>query len=156
MTSANVADGAMSVSGDRARPGLVLASALAAGMLFGFGLALSSMIRPSVVLSFLELEDLGLVLVLGAAVVITFVAYRLGPRVLQRPLLGGTFREHEGTMSRDTIVGAAIFGIGWGLTGVCPGPAIAGLGAGSFELLYAVAGIAFGALIQGLTSRPAT
>lgn len=45
--------------------------------------------------------------------------------------------------------GAALFGVGWGLTGVCPGPAIAGLGAGNFTLLWAVAGMALGALAQG-------
>jgi uncharacterized membrane protein YedE/YeeE len=50
-------------------------------------------------------------------------------------------------------VGAAIFGIGWGLCGVCPGPAIAGLGAGSYELGWAVAGIALGALGQGMARR---
>jgi uncharacterized membrane protein YedE/YeeE len=50
-------------------------------------------------------------------------------------------------------VGAALFGIGWGLCGVCPGPAIAGLGAGNWSLLWALAGIAFGALVQGLRAR---
>jgi uncharacterized protein len=153
MTSTTLPAGAAPASLERSRPRLILASALVSGMLFGFGLALSSMIRPRVVLDFLTFKDLGLVFVLGGAVVVTFVAYRFGPRVLRAPVLGGTFREHEGTMSRDTVVGAAIFGVGWGLTGVCPGPAIAGLGAGSFELLFAVAGLALGALLQGLTTR---
>ncbi len=135
-----------------ARAWPLLASAVAAGSLFGFGLALSTMIRPDVVLAFLRFEDFGLMLVLGAAVVVTFCAYRFAPRLMQRPLLGGTFGAHRATMSRATVVGAAIFGIGWGFTGVCPGPAIAGVGAGSFELLYAVAGIALGALLQGFRS----
>lgn len=56
-------------------------------------------------------------------------------------------------LDRPTVAGAAIFGIGWGLCGVCPGPAIAGLGAGSWELGWAIAGIALGALAQGLTTR---
>ena len=56
-------------------------------------------------------------------------------------------------MERSTIIGAAIFGIGWGITGVCPGPAIAGLGAGMWELGFAIAGIAIGALVQGVTTR---
>ena len=129
-------------------------SALLSGALFGFGLALSMMIRPGVVLSFLRFRDFGLALVLGGAVVVAFCAYRFVPRLLSRPLLGGTFRAHEATMSRATVGGAAIFGIGWGLTGVCPGPAIAGLGAGSFELLFAVAGMAIGALLQGLVHSP--
>jgi len=130
-----------------------LVSALVAGVLFGFGLALSTMIRPRVVLGFLRFQDMGLMLVLGGAVVVTFVGYRLAPRLLTRPIFGGAFGQHESIMDRATIIGAAVFGIGWGMTGVCPGPAIAGLGAGSYELLYAVAGIALGALVQGLTAR---
>lgn len=130
-----------------------LAAALVAGALFGFGLALSTMIRPDVVLGFLRFKDVGLMLVLGAAVVVTFVAYRFAPRIMRRPLFGGTFGAHEATMERSTLVGAAIFGIGWGITGVCPGPAIAAIGAGSFELLFAMAGIALGALAQGLVAR---
>lgn len=129
-----------------------LAVALVAGLLFGAGLALSTMIRPDVVLSFLRFTDLGLMLVMGGGVAVTLVAYQLAPRLLRRPLLGGTFGLRAAVLDRPTVVGAAIFGIGWGLCGVCPGPAIAGLGAGSFELGWAIAGIAFGALLQGLTA----
>jgi uncharacterized membrane protein YedE/YeeE len=130
-----------------------LISAVAAGALFGFGLALSTMIRPEVVLSFLRFQAFGLLLVLGGAVVVTFIGYRFAPRLLRRPIFGGAFGAHESIMDRSTIIGAAIFGIGWGLTGVCPGPAIAGLGAGSYELLFAIAGIAIGALLHGVTAR---
>lgn len=130
-----------------------LLAALIAGALFGFGLSLSTMIRPSIVLGFLRFQDMGLMLVLGGAVVVTFIGYRVAPKLLTRPLFGGAFGQHESILDRATIIGAAIFGIGWGITGVCPGPAIAGLGAGSYELLYAVAGIALGALAQGLTAR---
>ena len=130
-----------------------LTSALAAGALFGFGLAFSTMIKPSVVLSFLRFQDAGLLLVLGGAMVVTFITYRLAPRMMRAPMLGGKFGAHESIMDRATIIGAAIFGIGWGLSGVCPGPAIAGLGAGSWELGYAIAGIFLGALVQGLTSK---
>ncbi len=129
-----------------------LGSALLCGALFGFGLSLSTMIRPDVVLSFLRFTDLGLMFVLGGAATVTMIAYQLVPRALKQPLFGGNFGKHESIMDRPTIIGAAIFGIGWGITGVCPGPAIAGLGAGSWELLYAVAGIALGALAHGLTS----
>ena len=52
-------------------------------------------------------------------------------------------------MSRETIVSAAIFGIGWGLTRVCPGPAIAGFGVGSFEFVYPISGIGLRALLHG-------
>ena len=135
------------------RPRAQRLAALAAGVLFGFGLALSTMIRPEIVLGVLRVQDMGLMLVLGGAVVVTFLAYRYAPRLMKRPLFGGAFGSHEATMERSTIIGAAIFGIGWGITGVCPGPAIAGLGAGMWELGFAIAGIAIGALVQGVTTR---
>ncbi len=142
-----------STSSEVKRPRAQRLAALAAGILFGFGLALSTMIRPEIVLGFLRVQDMGLMLVLGGAVVVTFFAYRYAPRLMKHPLLGGVFGLHEATMERSTIIGAAIFGIGWGITGVCPGPAIAGLGAGMWQLGFAIAGIAIGALLQGVTTR---
>jgi uncharacterized membrane protein YedE/YeeE len=123
---------------------------LAAGMLFGFGLSLSGMVRPEVVLSFLRFSDFGLMLVMGGAVVVVALAYKGVPRLLNRPLLGDIFHTHPSEWNRDTATGAALFGVGWGLCGVCPGPAIAGLGTGNLDLLWALAGIALGALVQGL------
>lgn len=126
---------------------------LAAGALFGFGLAISTMVQPEVVLSFLRFQDFGLMLVMGGAVGVTLLAYKLAPRLLTRPLLGGSFHAHPSAWNRDTAVGAALFGVGWGLCGVCPGPAIAGLGTGNWTLLWALGGIALGALLQGLRAR---
>ena len=126
---------------------------LAAGALFGFGLSFSTMIRPEVVLSFLRLQDFGLMLVMGGAVLVVLLAYKLAPRLLNRPLLDDHFHEHPSVWNRDTAVGAALFGLGWGICGVCPGPAIAGLGAGNWSLLWALAGIALGALVQGLRAK---
>jgi len=133
-------------------PGKLLA-VLAAGALFGFGLALSTMVQPEVVLSFLRFEDFGLMLVMGGAVLVTLLAYKLAPRVLGQPLLGGYFHQHVSHWNRDTLTGAALFGVGWGLAGVCPGPAIAGLGTGNSSLLWALAGIALGALAQGMRAK---
>lgn len=127
---------------------------LASGALFGFGLSISTMIQPEVVLGFLRFNDMGLMLVMGGAVVVTLLVYRYGPRLLRQPLLGGYFHQHVSVWNRDTLVGAALFGAGWGLCGVCPGPAIAGLGTGNGDLLWALAGIALGALLQGLRARP--
>ena len=126
---------------------------LVAGALFGFGLSFSTMIRPEVVLSFLRFQDFGLMLVMGGAVLVVLLTYKLAPRLLQRPLLDDHFHEHPSVWNRDTAVGAALFGVGWGLCGVCPGPAIAGLGAGNWSLLWALAGIALGALVQGLRAK---
>ena len=126
---------------------------LASGALFGFGLSLSTMVKPEVVLGFLRFQDFGLMLVMGGAVVVTLLAYRFGPRLLRQPLLGGYFHRHVSHWNRDTLVGAALFGVGWGLCGVCPGPAIAGLGTGNTDLLWALGGIALGALAQGLRAK---
>ena len=122
---------------------------LAAGALFGFGLALSTMVRPEAVLDFLLGRDMGLLLVLGGAVVVTFVAYRVAPRVLAKPFAGESFATHPSQMSARTLGGAALFGIGWGLSGVCPGPAMAGLGAGNWPLVIALAAMVAGAWVQG-------
>ena len=132
-------------------PGVALV-VLASGALFGFGLSLSTMVRPEIVLGFLRFQDWGLMLVMGGAVLVTLVAYTLAPRMLGRPLLGDYFHQHVSQWNRDTLLGAALFGIGWGLCGVCPGPAIAGLGTGNWALLWALGGIALGALAQGLRS----
>ena len=119
------------------------------GALFGFGLALSGMVSPEVVLSFLLGHDFGLMLVMGGAVLITLAFYQLTPRKLSQPLLGGCFALREANLDRDTLVGAAIFGLGWGLSGVCPGPAIASLGVGNTEVAWALLGIWVGAYLQG-------
>lgn len=122
---------------------------LLSGALFGFGLALSTMISPEVVISFLLWRDMGLLLVLGGAVAVTFIAYRVVPRVIQRPWVGAEFLRHPSVMAPRTLVGAAIFGAGWGVSGVCPGPAIAGLGAGNWPLAIALVAMVAGAYVQG-------
>lgn len=126
---------------------------LLAGMLFGFGLSLSTMINPQVVLGFLRLQDFGLMLVMGGAVFVAMLAYKRVPRLMKRPVLDDHFHTHPSVWNRDTAVGAALFGVGWGLCGVCPGPAIAGLGAGNLDLLWALAGIGAGALVQGWRAK---
>ena len=126
---------------------------LLAGALFGFGLSFSTMIRPDVVLSFLRFQDFGLMLVMGGGVAVTLLAYQLTPRLRARPLLGDTFQKHPGAWNRDTLMGSALFGLGWGLCGVCPGPAIAALGTANWDLLWALGGIALGALAQGLRAK---
>ena len=126
-----------------------LLSVLAGGLLFGLGLSVSRMIRPEIVLDFLQLRDMGLLLVLGGATGVTFVVYQLAPRVLSGPLCGGSFASRPGKLDWRTGAGAALFGAGWGLCGVCPGPALAGLGAGLWRLGWAVLGLSAGAWLHG-------
>lgn len=124
--------------------------ALVAGVLFGFGLSCATMIKPEIVLSFLRFEDFGLLWVLGGAAFVTLLAYQFLPRLIRKPWLRPTFDVHPSDMDRDTLLGAAIFGAGWGICGVCPGPAIAGLGAGNWPLFIAVIAMFIGALVQGM------
>jgi uncharacterized membrane protein YedE/YeeE len=106
---------------------------LALGLLFGAGLAISGMADPAKVLNFLDLFgtwDPSLAFVMGGAVLVAFAGYRL---VLRRrePIVGGTFHlPTSNDIDSRVIVGPAIFGIGWGLGGFCPGPALAALGLG--------------------------
>jgi len=105
-----------------------LLAALVSGLLFGAGLAISGMVNPAKVLNFLDLAgsfDATLLFVLGGAVVTTFIGYRL---VLgkDRPLFAERFQlPTKSDIDARLLAGAAIFGIGWGLSGFCPGPAIA-------------------------------
>ncbi|WP_240036522.1 DUF6691 family protein [Halomonas urmiana] len=109
-----------------------------AGLIFGLGLAVSGMTDPARVLGFLDVAgawDPTLMFVLGGAVVTNFIGYRL---VLRRPhpLLGERFQLPTRTdLDGRLIGGAALFGIGWGLSGYCPGPAFASLGGLTLPLL---------------------
>ena len=111
---------------------LVLA-ALLAGALFGVGLALARMTDPTVVLGFLDFFgdfDPTLAFVLGGAVATTLIAFHFVLR-RERPLLAPAFPQPVSrTVDRPLWLGAAIFGVGWGLAGYCPGPALVGAAGG--------------------------
>lgn len=123
---------------------------LASGALFGFGLAWSTMIKPESVLAFLTFSDLGLLLVLGSAVGINLLVYQVLPRLRKTALLGGEFQTRPFALDKQSLFGGVLFGIGWGICGVCPGPALAGLGAGNADLLVALVSIFIGAGLHGL------
>ncbi|MFB0522200.1 MAG: DUF6691 family protein [Candidatus Bathyarchaeia archaeon] len=123
---------------------------LIGGIFFGFGLAYSGMTKQEIVLSFLQLKDLGLIFVMGGAAAVTFFAVNVVPRYLKTPLLGGKFKPRRAPLSRNVIIGAIIFGVGWGLSGQCPGSAVASLGTGNILVLVGLAAMFIGAYIRGL------
>ncbi len=129
-------------------------AALAAGLLFGFGLALSGMLDPSRVLGFLDLFaivkggwDASLAFVLGGAAAVSFAGIEIAKR-LGRPLIEAAFdRPAQSEIDRPLLVGSALFGIGWGLAGFCPGPAIAALSFMTAKPLVFLAAMTAGALL---------
>lgn len=133
-----------------------LTAALASGALFGLGLAMSGMTDPRRVLGFLDLFgdfDPALLFVLGGAVMTTFVLFRF---VLRRgsPVLADSFHLSQlRSIDRRLLMGAGLFGIGWGIAGYCPGPALAGLGVASVEALWFVPAMVGGMLLHRLVAR---
>lgn len=118
-------------------------SALGAGLLFGIGLWLSGMANPSKVLAFLDITgdwDPSLLLVMGGAVAVTAVAFR--------PIISRKSLSFDKTaIDVPLVAGAAIFGIGWGIGGYCPGPAITALSNLTLEPLVFVAAMVAGGLL---------
>jgi uncharacterized protein len=129
-----------------------LAAAFVSGALFGAGLAISGMTNRFVVLGFLDVFGAfnpTLLFVMGGAVTVTAVAFRL---VLKRPspTCGGGFHVPAAdAIDRRLIVGAAIFGIGWGLAGFCPGPVLVGAAAGLRDAWIFVPAMLAGSFVAG-------
>jgi len=126
-------------------PQLLLA--LAAGLVFGLGLALSQMIDPAKVLGFLDLFgdwDPSLALVMAGAIPIAALGYRLAQR-RAAPLYAPAFNPPAPSRIDTRLAGGAIlFGIGWGLVGYCPGPALAAIGLGNWRTWLFVAAMLLG------------
>jgi uncharacterized membrane protein YedE/YeeE len=121
--------------------------ALLCGIIFGIGLSLSQMINPNKILNFLDISgnwDPSLIFVMAGALAVAFVSFN---RILKRPapLLAESFHiSRKFFIDKPLIFGAAIFGIGWGMSGYCPGPAVADLGLLSLESVIMVVAIYLG------------
>jgi len=126
-------------------------SALGAGLIFGVGLGLSGMTQPPKVIGFLDVFgawDPSLMFVMMGAIAVHFGLSRLIRRRV-RPLLDTRF--HLPTprdVDRRLVVGSAVFGLGWGLGGFCPGPAIVTLGSGAMAAIVFVGAMAAGMALQ--------
>jgi uncharacterized membrane protein YedE/YeeE len=134
----------------------VFIAALAAGLLFGFGLIVSGMTNPAKVVGFLDIAgswDPSLILVMAAGLMITTPAFYFASKSL-RPLLGLKFDLPSRTdIDRPLIIGSAMFGVGWGLAGYCPGPALTAATSLNTNVLLFVVAMACGMLAQKLWSK---
>jgi uncharacterized membrane protein YedE/YeeE len=124
-------------------------TAFIAGLLFGSGLILSGMSNPAKVLAFLDVAgqwDPSLIFVMVGAILVAAIAFRVGG-ARARTLFGGTIHM-PGAARVDTrlVLGSVVFGVGWGLVGYCPGPALTSLAVGGWPTLLFVA-----AMIAGMT-----
>ncbi|HBE21038.1 MAG TPA: YeeE/YedE family protein [Cyanobacteria bacterium UBA11149] len=131
------------------------AIALLAGLLFGLGLGLSQMINRDRVLGFLDVSgvwDPTLLFVLGGAVTVTVIAFRFVLR-LSQPILVDQFQlPTKKDIDKPLIIGAAIFGIGWGIAGYCPGPGITALVLGIWNPILFMVAFLIGSLTYKLYS----
>ena len=121
--------------------------AFVAGLVFGIGLLVSGMVNPAKVLGFLDLAgrwDPSLALVMVGAIAIGAIGFAIADRrtttLLGTPML-------LPTIDRRLLVGGAVFGVGWGLAGFCPGPALVALGAGHLKAIVFVAAMVAGMLV---------
>jgi uncharacterized protein len=122
-------------------------AALLAGLIFGLGLVMSQMIDPAKVLGFLDIAgnwDPSLAFVMIGAIPVAAIGYR-ATRARRAPLLDTRFRGPGRTrVDRTLVIGSALFGIGWGLVGYCPGPALTSLALGRWQSFVFVAAMLVG------------
>ena len=129
---------------------------MVSGLVFGLGLAVSGMTNPAKVLGFLDLAgawDPSLLFVLGGAVGVTVVTFHF---ILRRtsPLRSTEFHvSHNTVIDRKLLIGALLFGAGWGISGYCPGPAIASLAEPNWETWIFLPAMLAGLIVQQLVSR---
>ena len=141
-----------------------IVSALVVGAVFGLGIAISGMANPAKVLNFFDLAgawDPSLALVMASALAVTAIGYRVVFGRQSRPVLASRFDlPTSRRIDAPLVAGSAIFGVGWGVTGFCPGGAVPALGLGNTEAPIFVASMMAGILIARVAktrlARPVT
>lgn len=131
-------------------------TALFAGLLFGLGLIVSGMSDPARVIGFLDLAgkwNPSLAFVMGGALIVGLVAFRLARRRTMTFLGGAMHMPTLKDIDRRLVLGSAAFGAGWGIAGFCPGPALVALAAGNQKAVVFVAAMLAGMVLYELADR---
>ncbi len=135
---------------------MLIFTALLAGLVFGLGLLVSGMANPAKVIGFLDLAgawDPSLALVMAGAIGVGFTGF-LFAKGRTRSLMGADMKLPSGrTIDSRLVVGSTLFGMGWGVAGFCPGPALVGLGMAEVKALIFVAAMLAGMVVFELLER---
>lgn len=135
---------------------MTLLTALLSGLIFGFGLILSGMANPAKVLGFLDLAgawDPSLAFVMGGAILVGLAAFFIAYRRTLSFLGGNMHLPKAGTIDRRLVAGSLLFGMGWGVAGFCPGPALVAIGMGEIKALVFAAAMLAGMVIFELLEQ---
>ena len=135
------------------------ASEFAVGLLFGWGLMLAGMTDPGKVIGFLDLAgawDPSLAFVMGGAIAVGFFAFALARKRTTNLFGGALHLPTSRDIDRPLVIGALLFGAGWGLAGFCPGPGIVSMAAGEFKGLVFVAAMVAGMAVFEFTNKRAS
>ncbi len=135
---------------------MAIIASLVCGLIFGWGLLISGMVQPAKVLAFLDIFgdwDPSLAVTMVAALVVSSMGFALARRREGPYLAPQSFWPSASSIDRPLVIGAVLFGIGWGLSGLCPGPALENLTTLSPRLLVFVAAMIAGMLLQDWWQR---
>jgi uncharacterized membrane protein YedE/YeeE len=136
---------------------MLMIASLFCGLIFGTGLLISGMVQPEKVLGFLDIFgawDPSLAVVMVAALVITVPGFMLARRRAQPLFAAQRFWPTKVGLDRSLVAGSALFGIGWGLVGLCPGPALENLATLSPRIIAFVVSITVGMFLYDLWQKP--
>ena len=135
---------------------MILIAALTCGLIFGWGLLISGMVQPAKVLAFLDIFgawDPSLAVVMIAALVVSVPGFRLARR-RERPILATqSVWPTKTRVDRPLVIGSLLFGIGWGLVGLCPGPALENLATLSPRVIVFVVAMTGGMVLHDIWSQ---
>jgi uncharacterized protein len=134
-----------------------LISAFLIGSLFGLGIIIGGMGNPAKIMNFFDVAgtfDPSLIFVMGGALITTFMGYRIVFAQRKRPLIGTAFQvPKKADIDAPLIAGAALFGVGWGITGFCPGGSIPAVALGEPSVFIFIAAMAVGITLARVWNR---